>query len=168
MPRRKVYYIDNNLEIKQGYTSANINKMPEVIIEYKNSKMKVSSDLVAESKESLNKQFRLKVIKLAENYGLKARWINDTLEITSKFDLWYVYENEHHKLVWVHKNSNGLYSNHEHVQKVMYSNQEADFLYIMRSISQHDTHQLVKHSKNRMMNLFDMIKTNNIPKIKIS
>lgn len=113
----------------------------------------------------INKE--LEVIKLAESYGLKAKWINDVLYVNSKLDEWIICKDNKGRTVLKHKNKDiSIYANHEHLQRIYWKNE--DYKYIFKDIISHDKFKVDRFKKSRMHNLFDMVSSGNIPKMKLS
>lgn len=105
------------------------------------------------------------IIQKAKHYGLRAEWVNDNLYIYSALNEWYLsYENN--RLILFHKNKKGKSQlKHFHQQKTFEQNQYDKAFSCIKS---HDNYKLSRDSKNRKMELFNMIESGNVPKIKIS
>jgi len=110
-----------------------------------------------------------KILDKALSLGLRAKWINDNLYVYSNYiDEWYVNEIDN-KLVLHHKNlrGNSKISKHYHIQRE-YELNENEYSRILKQIKQHDKYKEVKNVRNKKMELFALIESDSIPKIKLN
>lgn len=110
-----------------------------------------------------------KIVKKAENLGLRAKWVNDNLYVCSNYiDEWYINEVDN-KLVLHHKNLKGnpKISKHYHIQRE-YNLNESEYSRIFKHIKSHDKYKTVKNTRNKKMELFNMIETGLIPRFKLN
>lgn len=104
---------------------------------------------------------------ISKSYNLKTRVIDDTtIEIISKFDIWYadIIDN---KFIMLRHRNNRIARNREHAQNVYF-----DFNFMFKSISEHDDNKLNKwydrYNNSSIGMAFEKIQNGEIPYLKLN
>lgn len=171
--KTKIYFIDKESEtIRTGYA-----KMPKrttlvetITVEKNGVRKRVDIDNVFYDKaKASNRLWEVRVVNLAEKRGLKARWLNDILLVSSIWDEWFITQNKFSKLELRHKNKEWSRNpNHDHFQRTFNIAQLSEYEFIFDSIVKHDDYRINKHTLNKLEQVFNQLKQKTVPVWRIS